>query len=156
VEVRRPNDERERYLCVEEIGHLKGALDEKMYRKAGKGINQTFLRLRLIVLIALTSGMGITEIFGLKWDDLLYREGLIAVRAKLKGGKIRYAPLTPELAAEFRSYPAVISEERIFLLSRDQSASASASTKVSGLSWIWRGSQGLVFTISGTRSRVGT
>jgi integrase len=114
VEVRRPNDERERYLGVEEIGCLKASLDEKMYRKAGKGINRTFLRLRLIVLIALTSGMRIAEIFGLKWDDLLYREGLIAVRAKLKGGKIRYAPLTPELAAEFRSYPAVFSEERIF------------------------------------------
>src|SRR3974390_223744 len=79
-------------------------------RKAGKGINQTFFRLRLIVLVALTTGMRIAEIFGLKWGDLLYREGLIAVRAKLKGGKMRYVPMPPELAEEFRSYPAVLAE----------------------------------------------
>ena len=44
----------------------------------------------------------------------LYKEGLIAVRAKLKGGKVRYVPIPPELAAEFRKYPAVFLEERIF------------------------------------------
>jgi integrase len=82
-----------------------------MYRKAGKGINQTFLRLRLI---ALTTGMRIAEIFGLKWGDVLYKEGLIAIRAKLKGGKMRYVPMPTELAAEFRKFPAVFSEERIF------------------------------------------
>src|SRR5712692_6501087 len=92
VEVKRPNDQRERYLEADEIGSLKATLDEKMYRKAGKGINQTFFRLRLIVLTALTTGMRISEVFGLKWDDLLYKEELIVVRAKLKGGKIRYVP----------------------------------------------------------------
>ena len=66
--------------------------------EGGEGINETFFRLRLIVLVALTTGMRIAEIFGLKWSDLLYREGLIAVRAKLKGGKIRYVPMPPELA----------------------------------------------------------
>src|SRR5262249_3444712 len=114
VEVRRPDDQRERYLSVEEIGRLKAALDEKMYRKARKGINQTLFRLRLIVLTALTTGMRIAEIFSLKWSDLNYREELIAVRAKLKGGKVRYVPMPPELAAEFRKYPAVFAEERIF------------------------------------------
>ena len=53
VEVRRPDDQRERYLDADEISSLKVSLDEKMYRKAGKGINQTFFLLRLIVLIAL-------------------------------------------------------------------------------------------------------
>ena len=48
VEVRRPDDQRERYLSAQEIGNLKITLDEKMYRKVGKGINQTFFRLRLI------------------------------------------------------------------------------------------------------------
>lgn len=114
VEVRRPDDQRERYLSVEEICKLKAALDEKMYRKAGKGINQTFFRLRLIVLTALTTGMRIAEIFGLKWSDLLAKEGLIAVRAKLKGGKVRYVPMPQELAGEFRRYPAVLGEEQIF------------------------------------------
>jgi integrase len=79
-----------------------------------KAINQTYYRLRLIVLIALTTGMRIAEIFGLKWLDLLYGEGLIAVRAKLKGGKIRYVPMPPELAAELRRYPAVLGEDRVF------------------------------------------
>jgi integrase len=114
VEVKRPNDQRERYLDAQEISGLKAALDEKMQRKAGKVINQTFFRLRLIVLVALTTGMRIAEIFGLKWSDLLYKEELIAVRAKLKGGKVRYVPMPPELAAEFRKYPAVLGEERVF------------------------------------------
>ena len=54
------------------------------------------------MLIALTTGMRIAEIFGLKWSDLLYGEGLIAVRSKLKGGKMRYVPMPPELAAELQ------------------------------------------------------
>ncbi len=114
VELRRPDDQRERYLDAEEIGRLKAALDEKMYRKGGKGINQTFFRLRLIVLTALTTGMRIAEVFSLRWRDLNYREELIAVRAKLKGGKVRYVPMPPELAAEFRKFPAIFGEERIF------------------------------------------
>jgi len=101
-------------LEAEEIQRLKAALDAKMYRQGGKGINQTFFRLRLIVPVALTTGMRIAEIFGLQWSDLLYREELVAVRAQLKGGKIRYTPMPPELAAEFRRYPAVLGEERIF------------------------------------------
>ncbi len=58
--------------------------------------------------------MRISEIFGLKWNDLRYKEELIAVGSKLKGGAFRYVPMPPELAAEFRKYPAVLSEERIF------------------------------------------
>jgi integrase len=52
----------------------------------------------LIVLTALTTGMRIAEIFALRWSDLLFREELIAVRAKLKRGGVRYAPMCPELA----------------------------------------------------------
>jgi len=114
VEVKRPDDQRDRHLDAEEIESVKAALDEKMYRKAAKGINQTFFRLRLIVLIALTTGMRIAEIFGLKWSDLLYGEELIAVGAKLKGGKMRYVPMPPELAAEFKRYPVIFGEDRIF------------------------------------------
>jgi hypothetical protein len=44
----------------------------------------------------------------------MYGEGLLAVRAKLKGGKMRYIPMLPELAGELRRYPAVIGEDRIF------------------------------------------
>jgi integrase len=44
-------------------------LEEKMYRKAGKSINQTFFKLRLIVLVALTTGMRIAELLGLNWND---------------------------------------------------------------------------------------
>ena len=69
VEVKRPNDQRERYLTAEEIRALKAALDEELYRK-GTRENQTFYRLRLLVLAALTTGMRIAEVFALKWSDL--------------------------------------------------------------------------------------
>jgi site-specific recombinase XerD len=114
VEVKRPNDQRERYLSAEEIASLKVSLDGKMYRLGTKAINQTFYRLRLLVLIALTAGMRIAEIFALKWNDVLYREELIAVRSKLKGGKMRYVPMPSELATEIKCFPAVMGEERIF------------------------------------------
>ena len=114
VEVKRPDDQRERYLSAEEIASLKESLDAKMYRAGSKVINQTFFRLRIIVLIALTTGTRIAEIFALRWSDVLYREELVCVRSKLKGGKIRYVALTPELAIELRKYPAFIGEDRIF------------------------------------------
>jgi len=114
VDVKRPNDQRDRYLSAEELSKLKKALDAKVYRKGTKDINQTFYRLRLLVLIALATGMRIAEIFALKWSDVLYREELIAVRTKLKFGKMRYVPMTEELAAELKRFPAVIGEDRIF------------------------------------------
>ena len=131
-------------------------LDEKMYRKAGKGINQTFFRLRLIVLTALTTGMRIAEIFGLRWSDLLNREELIVVRAKLKGGKVRYVPMPKELSAEFRRYPAILGEERIFPPETGGKRERQRGIRVLKPSRIWRGSQIFGFTISGIRSRAGT
>jgi len=114
VEVRRPDDQRDRYLSEDELRKLKQALDEKTYRKGTSSINKTFYRLRLIVLVAVTTGMRAAEIFGLGWQDVRYSEGLLAVRAKLKGGKMRYVPMLPELAGELRRFPAVIGEDRIF------------------------------------------
>ena len=58
--------------------------------------------------------MRVSEIFGLRWSDVMYSEGLIAVRAKLKSGKMRYAPMPIELAVELRRFPVVIGEDRIF------------------------------------------
>jgi len=58
--------------------------------------------------------MRVSEIFGLRWSEVMYGEGLIAVRAKLKGGKMRYAPMPVELAAELRRFPVVIGEDRVF------------------------------------------
>ncbi len=113
VEVRRPDDSRERYLSEEELPRLMVALDERLYRKGTKDLNKTNLRLRLVVLIAVSTGMRSAEIFRLKWSDVMYNEGLLAVRARLKRGKIRYVPMPPELAAEIRRYPAAIDEERI-------------------------------------------
>ena len=104
VEVKRPDDQRDRYLSEDELRRLKVALDEKIYRKGTKDFNKTFCRLRMIVLIAVTTGMRMSEIFGLKWSDVMYSEGLLAVRAKLKGGKMRYVPMPPELADELRRY----------------------------------------------------
>jgi integrase len=87
---------------------LKTSLDLKQCRAGTRDISRTFFRLRMIVLIALTTGMRIAEIFGLTWSDIRYSEGLVAVRSKLKGGKIRYVPMTSELADELRRYPATI------------------------------------------------
>jgi integrase len=114
VEVKRPDDQRDRYLSDDELRRLKQALDERAYCKGTKKINKTFYRLRLIVLIAITTGMRAAEIFGLRWSDVMYSEGLLAVRAKLKGGKMRYVPMPVELASEVRRFPAVIGEDRIF------------------------------------------
>jgi integrase len=114
IEVKRPNDQREGYLSADEIRRLKAVMDSKMYRQEHRTINQTFYRLRLIVLIALTTGMRIAEIFALIWSDILYREELIAVRSMLKGGKMRYVPMPSELAAEIRRFPAIIGEDRLF------------------------------------------
>jgi len=93
VEVRRPDDARERYLSEAELRRLKAALDDNWLRKGTKYVNRTNRRMRLIVLIALTTGMRASEIFGLRWIDVMLDEGLLAVRAKLKGGKVRYVPL---------------------------------------------------------------
>lgn len=60
-----------------------------MYRAGTREIKRTFYRVRMIVLIALTTGIRMAEIFGLTWSDLRDTEGLIAVRGKLKGGRIR-------------------------------------------------------------------
>jgi integrase len=60
-----------------------------MFRKGTKDINQTNLRMRLIVLIAVSTGMRSTEIHRLRWSDVMYGEGLLAVRARLKNGKVR-------------------------------------------------------------------
>jgi integrase len=114
VEVRRPDDARDRYLSEGELRRLKQALDEKKFRKGTNDLNKTAHRLRLIVLIAVATGMRASEIFGLRWSDVLYSEGLLAVRAKLKGGKMRYVPMAPELAGELRRFPVVINEDRIF------------------------------------------
>jgi integrase len=65
-------------------------------------------------LIALGTGMRIAEIFWLQWDDVHFAEELIAVQSKLKGGKFRYVPLVPELADEFRAYPKIQGESRVF------------------------------------------
>jgi integrase len=104
VEVKRPDDQRDRYLSEDELRTLKLALDEKIYRKGTNDFNKTYCRLRLIVLIAVTTGMRMSEIFGLKRSDVMYNEGLLAVRAKLKGGKMRYVPMPPELADELRQF----------------------------------------------------
>jgi integrase len=96
------------------LQRLKTALDDRIFRKGTKDLNQTNRRMRLIVLIAVSTGMRSAEIHRLLWSDVLCGEGLLAVRAKLKGGKIRYVPMPSELAAEIKRYPAVISQDRIF------------------------------------------
>jgi integrase len=114
IEVKRPNDSRTRFLAKDELERLKVALEEKKYRKGTKELNQTNLRMRLIVLIAISTGVRSAEVHRLRWSEVLYSKGLIAVTAKLKGGPERYVPMPLELANELQSYPRIIGEDRIF------------------------------------------
>jgi integrase len=120
IEVRRADDQRDRFLSEDELNRLKTALDEKIYRKGTKDFNKTNCRLRMIVLVAVTTGMRASEIFGLRWSDVMYNEGLLAVRMKLKGGKMRYVPMLPELADELRGYMPKTAEDKVrFIASRN-------------------------------------
>jgi site-specific recombinase XerD len=99
VEVKRPDDARDRYLSAKELQQAEAGARRKEVPQRHEGLNRTIHRMRLIVLLAVTTGMRASEIFGLLLDGRLYDEGLIGVRAKLKGGKMRYVPMTPsELA----------------------------------------------------------
>jgi integrase len=62
------------------------------------------------VLITVSTGMRPAEIHRLRWSDVMYSEGLLAVQK----GNVRYVPMSSELATEVRRYPAVIDEDRIF------------------------------------------
>lgn len=71
------------------------------------------------MLIALTTGTRSSEISGLQWSDIMYSEGLIAVRAKLKGGKMRYVPMPSELAWEMQEFGTEASDTlRVFPLTK--------------------------------------
>ena len=104
------------------LQRLNIALDERILRKGAKDSNQTNHKVRLIVLIAVSTGMRSAEIHRLRRSDVRYGEGSLAVRAKLKKGKVRYVPMPSELAAEVRRYPAVIDEDRIFRHKRGEKA----------------------------------
>ena len=119
VEVIRPDDARDRYLSEDELRKLKQALDEKKFRKGTNDLNQTIHRMRLIDLIAVTTGMRSSEIWGLLWSDIMHSEGLIAVRAKLKGGKMRYVPMPSELAWEMQEFGVAANDNvRVFPLKK--------------------------------------
>ena len=121
VEIERPDDQRDRFLLADELIRLKGALDTEAFglrdgdaSGCARVISWDHYRMRLIVLAALTTGMRQGEIFALSWTDLDYQQGLIAVRSRLKKGKTRFVPMSAELAEEFRRFPQVFGEERIF------------------------------------------
>ncbi len=48
-----------------------------MFRKGTNDLNQTIRRMRLIVLIAVSTGMRAAEIHRLRWSDVMYSEGLL-------------------------------------------------------------------------------
>ncbi len=121
VEVARPNDQRDRFLTEEEMPRLKRTLDWAAFgttvtpgARPPQVRSWDAYRMRLIVLTSWTTGMRVGEVFRLCWSDLDYSQRLIAVRSRLKNGTTRYVPMSPELAEEFRRFPAVLGEERIF------------------------------------------
>ena len=104
VEVRRPDDQRDRYLSEDELRRLKQALDEKMYRKGTGTINKTFYRLRLIVLIAVTTGMRVAEIFGLGMGGRDVQRGAVGGEGEAEG---RENALRPDASRTRRRAAAV-------------------------------------------------
>jgi hypothetical protein len=96
----------------------------------------------------------------------MYNEGLLAVRAKLKGGKMRYVPMPPELADELRRFmpqPAnnVLyitgnNDERIFRRKTALRASARAYKEVLKTCSKGQESRTSAFMISVTRLHRGT
>jgi Phage integrase family len=89
------------------LQRLNIALDERILRKGAKDPNQTNHKMRLIVLIAVSTGMRSAEIHRLRRSDVRYGEGSLAVRAKLKKGQERSVPTTSEFAEGIRRYPTV-------------------------------------------------
>ena len=82
IEIRRPDDQRDRFLLAEELPRLKKALDGEVFGPHGgdgppsaRVISWDHYRMRLIVLAALTTGMRLGEIFVLCWSDLDYGQG---------------------------------------------------------------------------------
>jgi len=117
VEILRPNDQRDRFLTREEIRALRHELDRAAFGNRQEGhpaVSWPHYRMRLVVLTALTTGMRESEIFALTWPDLDAEHRVIAVRAKLKGGKTRWAPMPAELAEQFRRFPVQLGQERVF------------------------------------------
>ncbi len=53
--------------------------------------------------------------------DVKYQEGLIAVRAKLKKGRMRYVPMTLELGEELRQFPRVLGRIEFFRRRQERS-----------------------------------
>jgi hypothetical protein len=80
---------------------------------------------------------------------VVYEEGLLAERAKLKGGRMRYAPLPPEAAGELKQYPVVISDDHVFPPRKGSTATDEDSKKVSRIYAGERESR-----TSGSRTRV--
>ena|ERR1700677_3977215 len=88
---------------------------EVMACLSGNGFDQQLLTLRLQSnLIALATGMKSFGSLRLRWPGVMYGEGLTAVRAKLRGGRMGCVPMTLELTDELKRFPVVISDDQRF------------------------------------------
>lgn len=74
IEVKRPDDTRERYLSDDELRRISEALDERRLRKGTKDLNRTDSANEIGRVDRLTTGMRHAEIFELQWSDVMYRK----------------------------------------------------------------------------------
>ena len=122
-----------------------------------RSINQTFYRLRLIVLIALTTGMRIAEIFALKWSDLLYGEELDRSSGQAEG---RQDSVRADAAGAGSELQQVSGGHRggAYLSSEagSERGAAESGEEFRDHPGAWPESRISVSTICGTRSRPGT
>ncbi len=99
----RENNARTRYLSLEECQRLIASCIAP--------------HIRVLVGVALHSGMRLGEILNLRWYDLDFASGFILVRDS-KNGESRHVPMDATLSALFRAYPHRLGTDLVFSSSR--------------------------------------
>ena len=95
----RENNARTRYLSVDECHRL---IDSCMAP-----------HIRAIVTVALHTGMRLSEILNLRWQDLDYSSGFILVQDS-KNGQARQVPMDSMISTLLRSWPRLSDQDIVF------------------------------------------
>ncbi len=87
--------------------------ERKMYRKAAL---QKPEKTRLLCLVLFYTGCRISEAINIKWTDIQWNEGIIAIRSLKKRDKhqVREIPVPPELITILKSIYTIQNEHSVF------------------------------------------
>jgi integrase len=101
---------------VEKLEAPKGRLRFLTHEEADKLILAAPKHLKAVLVVALETGGRLSEVLGLKWDDIDFDRGLLFFRqTNTKNAKQREIPMTPLLTSTLRSLPRSISSSFIFV-----------------------------------------